>query len=372
VLGPNINAAMDDEAVQPAYEAVQKALELAPGASKKEQAYIQAISKRYVDHPVEDRSSLDMAYAEAMKGVAEQFPDDPDAVVVYAEALMDLHPWDFWEKDGQPKPWTPEIMTTLEGALKKWPQHPGANHFYIHTVEASHQPERAMVSADRLGSLVPGAGHLVHMPGHIYIRTGRYHDGSEANERAIKSDDAYITQCRSQGIYPLAYHPHNWHFLWATASFEGRSKRAIEAARALTTKVSTSMMRESGYGTLQHYYIIPMYALVKFGKWDDILKEPAPPEDLLYPTGVWHFARGMAYTRTGRLEEAAKELEILQTIAANSTLIQVTIWDINTTANLIHIAEEVLSGELAAKQGKFDSAINHLQKAVEMEDNLTL
>jgi tetratricopeptide (TPR) repeat protein len=318
VLGPNINAAMDDEAVQPAYEATRKALELAPGASKKEQAYIQAVSKRYVDHAVEDLSSLDKAYAQAMGEVARQFPDDPDAVVLYAEALMDLHPWDFWEKDGQPKPWTPKIVATLEGALKKWSQHPGANHFYIHTVEASHQPDRAMVNADRLGSLVPGAGHLVHMPAHIYIRTGRYHDGSEANERAIESDDAYITQCRSQGIYPLAYHPHNWHFLWATASFEGRSKRAIEAARTLTTKVSQPMMREAGYGTLQHYYIIPMYALVKFGKWNEILNEPAPPEDLLYPTGVWHFARGMANTRTGQLKEAAKELEMLQTIAADT------------------------------------------------------
>ena len=232
--------------------------------------------------------------------------------------------------------------------------------------------ERGLKNAALLDAgAVPGAGHLVHMPAHIYIRTGRYHDGSEANERAIESDDAYITQCRSQDIYPLAYHPHNWHFLWATASFEGRSKRAIEAARTLTTKVSQPMMREAGYGTLQHYYIIPMYALVKFGKWNEILNAPAPPEDLLYPTGVWHFARGMAYTRTGQLEEAAKELEILQTLAADTTLLHVTIWDINTTASLIQIAREVLSGELAAKHRKFDDAISHLQKAVEMEDNLT-
>lgn len=371
VLGPNINAPMNPEDVPKAYEAVRKAQQLAANANPREQAYIAALAQRYSQNPPDDRSTLDLAYANAMRSVAQRFPDDLDAATLFAEALMDLHPWDYWTKDGDPQPWTPEILSTLESVIERNPNHPGANHFYIHALEASPNPERALASADRLRDLVPGAGHLVHMPGHIYIRTGKYHEGSEANERAIKADAAYITQCRSQGIYPLAYHPHNYHFLWATATFEGRSKRALEAARQLTQKIHYDMMREPGYGTLQHYYSIPYYALVKFGKWDEILHEPAPPQDLLYPNGVWHFARGMAFTRTHQLQKASRELEKLQTIANDTTLKHITIWEINTTYDLMQIAREVLTGELAAKKHDYQSAIAHLKTAVRLEDNLT-
>ncbi len=371
VLGPNINAAMDNAEVPNAYTAMQKASALASAAGAKEQAFIGALSKRYAAEAVADRKPLDEAYANAMREVAQSYPDDPDATALFAEALMDLHPWDFWENDGTPKSWTPEIVSTLEAGLQKWPKHAGLNHFYIHTVEASRDAGRATPSADLLRHLVPGAGHLVHMPAHIYIRTGRYHDAVIANEKAVQADSGYLTQCHAQGMYPVAYVPHNHHFLSAAATFAGNSEKALYAARHMAMHQDQKLMREPGYGTLQHYTTIPLYAMVKFGKWEDILQTTAPDSDLVYPGGVWHFARGMAFTRTNQLEQAAQELEIVQAIAADTALKHVTIWDINTTYDLMQIAREMLAGELAAKRGQFDQAIAHLQNAVRFEDNLT-
>ncbi len=370
VLGPNINAAMEDAEVPNAYAAIQKALELAPKASEKEQAYIQALSKRYIAEPVEDRKHLDEAYAAAMKELAKRYPDDSDATALAAESLMDLHPWDFWEIDGSPKPWTPEIIEVLERALARWPDHPGLNHFYIHTVEASKNPGRATVAADRLGDLVPGAGHLVHMPGHIYIRTGRYIDAVIANEKAIKADGDYVTQCHAQGLYPVAYMPHNHHFLSASATMAGNSEKAIYAARYMAEHQDHDLMRQPGYGTLQQFASIPLYSLTKFGRWEELLKESAPAKDLLYPTGIWHFARGMALTRTDRLAEAQTELAKVKEIAADTSLYHVTIWDLNTTYALMQIAREILAGEIAAKKKDFSAAIQHLRSAVAMEDKL--
>ncbi len=370
VLGPNINAAMEDNDVPEAYASIQKAIKLAPKASKKEQAYIKALSKRYAPQPVKDRSELDRAYADAMRQLAKDYPNDIDALTLSGEALMDLHPWDFWEKDGTAKEWTPEILSTLEKALEMDPNHPGANHLYIHAVEASDDPARAEAAADRLRDLVPGAGHLVHMPAHIYIRVGRYNDGSVANEKAIEADNDYITQCRNQGIYPLAYHPHNYHFLWATATMEGRDDVAIHAARKLASKIHLEMLRMEGYGTMQHFYSIPYYALARFARWDEILKEPAPPADLVYPTGVWTYARGLAQLRSGDKSAAEGSLKTLQAIAADSSLEKVTIWDINTTAHLMKIAVEVLDAEILAESGKYTAAVAALKRAVELEDNL--
>jgi len=371
VLGPNINAAMDPAEVPNAFAAMQKAQALAAQASEKEQAFINALAQRYVAEPVPERAAHDQAYAAAMREVAQKYPEDPDAAALFAEALMDLHPWKYWEKDGAPKPWTPEILTTLETQLARWPKHPGLNHFYIHAVEASPNPERAMPHAERLRNLVPNAGHLVHMPAHIFLRTGRYHDAVLANEAAIAADSNYITQCHAQGMYPVAYVPHNHHFLSAAATFGGNSAQALMAAHHMAMQQDSALMRQPGYGTLQHYTTIPLYAMVKFGKWEEILNTPAPAADLRYPTGVWHFARGMAFTRTKQLEQAAPELEKLAAIAADSSLRLVTIWDINTTFDLLQIAREMLSGELAAQHGNYQAAIAHLQNAVRVEDNLT-
>ena len=371
VLGPNINAPMDKEAEPKAWEALQQALKFSGNASESEQAYIQALAKRYSPEPVEDRSTLDLTYAKAMGQVAEQYPDDMDAATLYAEALMDTTPWNYWTAEGQPKPETKIILSTLERVLKHSPNHPQAGHLYIHAVEASPHPEWGESAADRLRDLVPGAGHLVHMPSHIYINIGRYHDGTLANQNALAADLDYLTQCHQQGLYPLGYVPHNPHFGWATAAMEGNQKVATEMARQTSALVDQNMMRKPGLGTLQHFYSIPLYNQVRFGQWQQILSMPAPAKDLIYPTGVWHYARGMAFTRQGRLAEAEKELKAVQAIAADPALETVTIWDINSTARLIKIAAEVLSGELAAQQGEYEAAIAHLKTAVNLEDQLT-
>jgi tetratricopeptide (TPR) repeat protein len=369
VLGPNINAAMEDGAVPTAWEAIQRAIQLSPYASAKERAYIAALAMRYTAEPVEDRSALNLAYANAMRQVAQQYPDDLDATTLFAEALMDTTPWDYWQEDGTPKPEGAEIIATLEAVLDQDPYHPGALHLYIHAVEAE-RPELAANAADRLRALNINTGHLIHMPGHIYIRVGRYHDAVIANQQAAAADAHYAQQHQPEGTYPVAYMPHNHHFLWYAAVMSGQQQVAIAAAQQTADLVDQSLIREAGYGTLQHYAVIPLYTYVKFGLWDEILKQPAPAQDLVYPTGVWHFARGMAYTAKGQRLQARRELAALKAIAASPALEGVTIWDINTTAHLLQIGSEVLAGELAAKQGNFAAAIAHLQKGVELEDSL--
>lgn len=369
VLGPNINSMMDASDLPEAWNAIQKALELSPAADETERALIGALAERYSLENPEDRSALDVAYADSMREVAERYPEHTDAGTLFAEALMDTSPWDYWLQDGSPKPVTREIMATLERIMELDPEHPGANHLYIHVVEAA-RPELATGAADRLGAVAPGAGHLVHMPSHIYLRLGRYHEAAEANLQAIEADDGYVTACRKQGLYPLMYMPHNRHFLWFAASMEGRSEVAITAAREMAATQDAQKMREPGLGSLQHYWSTPMYAMVRFGLWEEILAEPMPAEDLVYPNSVWAFARGMAHVRLGDLEAAATELERLGEIATDPVLESVTVWDLNTTAALAAIAREVLAGELAAARGNLEEAIARLEAGVELEDDL--
>ena len=370
VLGPNINAAMEEAAVPKAWKALQKARSLTEGATSRERAYVEALSTRYVAEPVEDRTALDRAYAEAMSELARRYEEDLDAAVLAGEALMDTTPWDYWTEDGEPKPAIQRALSLFDRVLAEEPDHPGANHLLIHAVEAEH-PERGLAAAERLEGLVPGAGHLVHMPSHIYIRTGRYHDAVTANQRAVDADRSYVTQCHAQGVYPLAYVPHNHHFLAAAASLAGEQEVAIDAAYAVAARTDTTKIREPGLGTLQHYLMFPLYTLVRFGQWDAVLDEPEPASDLLYPRGVWRWARGMALLRMRRLEEAESELEVLRELAADERLESVTIWDLNTTKQLLEIAREVLSGELAAARGRYETAIRHLRRGVELEDALT-
>ena len=369
VLGPNINAGMPEEHIPLAWEVLQKAQQLKSNGTQKEQDYIDALSNRYAKNPPEDRSSLDKDYANAMDNLSQKYPGDPDARTLYAEALMDLHPWNFWKKNGDLQPWTSEILRVLESVLKDYPNHPGANHLYIHVVEAE-KPEKAVLSADILMDLVPGAGHLVHMPSHIYIRTGDFHKGTIANERAVKADNRYVTQCRQQGIYPLSYVPHNYHFLWATTTMEGRAKRSLQAATKTSDLVDTEIMRQPGLGTLQHYWVIPLYDHIRFARWDSILAYPEPARDLIYPRGVWHYATGMAYVGKGDLDMAGTHLENLKRIAAMDTLKEVTIWDINSTKELMQIASNILEGEMAAQKGNYNAAISFLKQAAELEDFL--
>lgn len=368
-LGPNINAPMEDAAVPDAYQAIQQALTLAPAVSAGEQAYIQALVTRYAAEPVADRASLDLAYADAMRSLAQHYPDDLDAATLLAEALMNLSPWNYWKADGKPTTYTDEIVVTLEAVLQRDPNHPGANHYYIHTVEASSQPDRAVPSAERLARLVPGVGHLVHMPAHIYWRVGRYHDAVVANEHAIHSDEAYIPDRNAQGgFYSVAYYPHNIHFLFAAAQMEGNSKLAIDAARKLVAQVPDEAYRATPM--LEDFRPMPLFALVRFGKWNEVLQEPQPAAEFVYTTGMWHWARGMAYLRLGQLEQAAEHQEQLAAIAAMESMKEFTLWSFEKAGTMLAIAAHVLTGELAGARGAPDEMIAQLQEAVTLQDGL--
>lgn len=369
VLGPNINMPMDPADVPEAWRLLRRATAAAAEATPRERAYIDALAERYGPEPLDDRSSRDRAFAEAMGEVASAYPDDPDAQVVYAEALMDTTPWDYWQADGEPKPVTRTLLEVLEETLRRAPGHPHANHLLIHAVEAQ-QPERGLEEAKRLEDLAPAAGHLVHMPSHIYIRVGRYHDASRANQRAIGADRRYLEQVSPESVYPLGYVPHNYHFLWATASLEGRSEVALDAARQMAEIVDQELMREPELATLQHYWVTPLYGLVRFGHWDEVLAWPEPADDLVYPRAVRHYARGMALTRKGDPTAAREELEVLGELRDHPDLEWVTVWDINKSRHILDIAIHALTGELAAAQGDHESAITALTRAVEREDEL--
>jgi len=366
VLGPNINVTMNKDDEPKAYELAQKAVKMKAKASPREQAYIDAVAKRYTGK-ADDRAAADKAYADAMGQLAKKYPADLDAATMYAEALMDLRPWNYWQRDGRPYDVTGDIVGTLEKVLAKNPSHPGANHYYIHAMEATKDPERAEAAADRLLKLMPGAGHMVHMPSHIYQRVGRYADAAASNQAAVVADEDYIAQCRAQGIYPLAYYPHNIHFLWFASSAEGNSKVAIDAARKTAGRVPDEMMDQ--LPLLAAFKVVPYYALTRFGKWDEMLAEPAPPERFLYVMGVWHYARGIAFLGKNQLDDAEKELNALKPIAADKAL-DFGLFSPNTAATILSVGPEVLAGELAARKKDFDSAILHLERAVRLEDAL--
>lgn len=369
VQGPNINAPMAAEAIPTAYEAIQQAMTLRDRAPAREQAYIEALAQRYAESPPEDRSALDVAYANAMRQVAQQYPDDLDAATLFAEALMDTIPWDYWDETGAPRPEGAEVMATLESVLARNPEHIGANHLYIHTVE-KERPDLGIAAADHLRDRVPGAGHLVHMPSHIYIRVGRYHDAVTVNQQAIEADRAYASQHPSQGIYAQGYMPHNHHFLWFAAVMTGQSQVALNAAQQTAAVDEASLHDPELGGSLQHYSMVPLYTLTRFQQWDDILATPAPAADLKYSTGVWHYARGMALAATEQFELARRELQQLQAIAADPETATVKIWGFNSAQSILNLATEVLAGEIAAQAGDYDTAIAHLQTAATQEDHL--
>jgi tetratricopeptide (TPR) repeat protein len=367
-LGPNINMPMSDEAVPEAWTELQKAKSKAAGATPREQAYIEALSARYTEQPVSDRSSYDRAYANAMRQVIRAYPDDLDAAAIYAEAVMNTMPWDYYEEDGRPKEATVEVIETLEFVMNRNPDHAGAIHFYIHAVEASQTAERAEAPADRLAKLAPGAGHLVHMPSHIYYRIGRYHDASEANVLAADADESYISQCRAQGFYPAAYYPHNIHFLWASSTAEGRSKLAVESAERLNAAVSDDIL--SHYPFLEEFRPSTQVTLVRFGRWAEVLETGAPPENLVYSTGMWHYARGVAAVRLGHSEMAQDEYRKLQTIAADERLADLVLFSGSSAPALLSIASHVLAGEIAASRKDWETAISEFSEAVVIEDSL--
>ena len=370
VLGPNYNAGMEPQVVKIAYASVQKAVSLMDQISPKERALISAMAKRYPDQPVDDRSPYDEAYAEGLRAAYQQFPEEDHIGVLLAESLMGLHPWDLWDKEGKAKAWTPEILSILEEILDRNPKHIPTIHMYIHATEASFEPEKAMAYAEQLPKLAPAAGHLVHMPSHTYIRTGDYHLGTVINQEASKVDSHYVSSCHAAGAYPLAYYPHNIHFLAACAALEGQSKITLQASHRIAEEVDESMMGEPGLETLQHYWSIPFYTMVKFARWEDILDLPEPDAQFKYPRAIWHYARGMAYLGKKGPSAAQNELKKLKTLQQDKDISKITIWDINAATALVNIAVNVLEGELVANAGDQAKAIQLLEKAIVIEDAL--
>ncbi len=367
-LGPNINLPMDPADTETVYKALQQAIARKEKASPMEQLLIAALSTRYTAEALKDRKSLDENYANAMEEVAKQFPNHPDVNTLYAEALMDLHPWDFW-KNGKSQPWTSKPIDIINQILSANSNHPGANHLNIHILEASPEPDDALASADRLVDLVPGSGHLVHMPSHIYIRVGRYIDGVESNERAVKTDEEYIAQCNVQGVYPLFYYPHNYHFLLACAQMAGMSEKSIATAEALKKNIPVELLTTPDFVTLQHWYTMPWYNMVRFGKWNEILQLKEPEDSLKYIKAVWHYSRGMAYTRANKVKEAKQELTQLKVLVTDPFM-ENTISGFNSFRNVLSIGQNVLEAEIEAKQKNYDKAIMLVTSAVEIEDNL--
>jgi tetratricopeptide (TPR) repeat protein len=373
VVGPHVNATMNPDDNADAWKRLQRARALAPKASERERAFIEALSARYAENPPADRKPLDEAYAKATGELTRKRPDDLDAAVFHAEALMDLQPWDYYDAKLQPKGNTAEVVSTLESVMARDPNHAGALHLYVHAVEASSAPERGAVAADRLRELIPGSGHLVHMPAHIYARVGRWHDAVIANERAIEADDAYLALCRgnTQGVYPLGYVPHNHHFLWFAASMEGNGATAQSAARTTAERTNLQeLMRKDGYAGLQHYWMTPWFERVRFGRWDEIASMPNPAPDLPYVTAIWHYAQGMAAVRQKRFDDARKHLDALRPIAADPLMEKLTVWDRYPLAHAARIAERTVTAELAAANGKHEEAIAALKEAVEIEDRI--
>jgi tetratricopeptide (TPR) repeat protein len=357
--GPNINAPMDSAAGVLAYQAVQRARALAEGAPAHERALIDALSERYAEVPPADRAALDSAYARAMADVVRRFPGDLEAPTLYAEALMTLRPWNYWTREGEPHPGTEEILSLLEGVLRRNPDHPGACHFYIHAVEAA-QPEKAVACAERLARLMPGAGHLVHMPAHIYIRVGRWADAIEANHHAVHADESYIADQRPTGVYPVAYYPHNHHFLSFAATMVGRSEQAIQSARAVVDAVPVEVAREvpEVEALLPYLHL----TLVTFGRWDEVLSTPAPPRELRFATGLVEYARGVAHAARGNQAEARAALDTVRAIARGDHG--------EMGVAVLEIAWHSLAGEIEARAGRLPAAAGHFRAAVEIEDEL--
>jgi tetratricopeptide (TPR) repeat protein len=367
VLGPNINAPMNAEDEPKAYALAQKALELMSGATPREQGYIEAVARRYTGNAA-DRQAADRAFVQAMRGLVDDHPDDLDARTIYAEAIMDLRPWNYWTRDGQPYDDTRDIQKSLEYVIAKNPNHPGALHYWIHLWEPTDTPERAEAEADRLLTLMPGAGHVVHMPAHIYMRVGRHADVVKSNQMAVLADEDYIAQCRAQGLYPLGYYPHNIHFIWMGATASGQRQLALESSRKLAGAIPREALGE--VPILQGFLVVPYWAMVRFGEWDAILADKGPPHETAFTRGAWRYARAMALTAKGRLAAAEAELARLRTLVNDPSLKSPVTFSTNTGHAILRIAPEVVAGEIAARRKNWNTALLHLERAVRYEDAL--
>ena len=367
-LGPCINLDIDPPHERAAYEATQKALSLTPVATERERAYIQALAKRYSSDPNVDLRKLDAEYAKAMRELSVHYPDDLDAATLYAESLMDLHPWKLWSLDGRPTEGTEEILAALESVLRRDPNHIGANHYYVHATEASRHPEWALASAKRLETLAPGAGHLVHMPAHTYMRVGDYAGAARSNAEAAEVDRGYLRESGTTGsMYDMMYYCHNLHFLAATYSMGGDFAHAKQAADDLAAHVAP-MLHDMPIAEVYAPY--PIFVLLRFHRWEEILKQPPPDAGLAMTTAFWHFARGSAFAAKDEITRAQAERTILETARKQTPADLEFSFFFNKARAFLDLAENVLDARIAAAKGDQRQAIECWQKAVEIEDKL--
>lgn len=365
--GPHINnPVMPPERSRAAWDALQKAVALKESATPVERALIEALTKRYADPPPSDRKALDESYAAAMRDVWKQFPKDADAGILFAEAMMDLRPWDLWTKDGKSQPGTPEIVGVLNDVLRLQPDHPGALHLHIHAVEASPSPSDALATADRLRQLVPASGHLNHMPTHIDVLTGRWALASESNQRAIKADRAYRRISPRQDFYRF-YMAHNHHMLAFACMMEGRSQSALRAVRELIAAVPEDYAKTNA-ALMDGLMASPNEVMMRFGQWDAILREPAPPSYFPIATAMWRFTRGVAHAAKGQVNEAERERTEFQ--RAVTAVPKDAVVAINPAEKILAIAGHVLDGEIAYRKGDIERAVASLKEAVKIEDDL--
>ena len=370
--GPNINVTSNGKAIMSPGEradaraAVDQALALTDGLTPKERDWIQALDQRYDGQADTPRDPLDRAWADALAEMAARYPDDTTVASVYAEALMNTMPWDYWGPNGEAKPDTQAVIASLEAVMEADPGHPLALHLYIHALEASSNAAKAELAADRLANLVPGSGHLVHMPSHIYFRVGRYQDSALANIRAAEVDEAYIAQCNAQGFYPALYYPHNIHFLWASATMQGQSALSLDSARRVVANVRVEQVEQ--FPTIQFFRTVPMLSLVRFARWDDILAEPEPYEPFAFARAIWHYGRGVAHAALG--DAAAALIELAAIEALEPQVDEIFMGNVYPARDLLEIAKSLLRGEMAYRAGDAANAVLAFEEAVALQDAL--
>jgi tetratricopeptide (TPR) repeat protein len=368
--GPNINAPMGPDAAAAAWQAAQQADRLANHATPAEQAWIAAIQTRYVEDAAAsagpERRALDEAFANAMRELRREQPENLHAAAFFAESLMNLSPWNYWDDEGAPRAHTQDVSAALESVMDRDPDHIGALHYWIHLYER-FEPERAEAQADRLWQLAPSAGHLVHMPAHIYYRVGRYAESADVNERAAAADVAWFSWCRAPQAYAALYYTHNLHFLWASALAEGRFDASLTAARRLVAQIRADQVPDFPF--LQDFLSTPLLTFARVGEWDLVLGEPAPPAAHRFQTALWHYARGLAFARGGEVPEAARERAALAAIAADAEL-GATIYDPagGTAGERLAVAQRHLDGEIALASGNVDLAVQELEAGIATQD----
>ena len=370
--GPNINVTNNGKAVMTPEErasaraAIDHALTLVDGVTPKERSWILALDKRYDGQRETPRDPLDRAWADALAAMVDAYPDDMTVASVYAEALMNTMPWDYWGPSGEAKPDTQAVIKSLERVMVAEPEHPLALHLYIHALEASSNAQKAEGAADALANLVPGSGHLVHMPSHIYFRVGRYQDAALANIRAADIDEAYIAECNAQGFYPALYYPHNIHFLWASATMQGQSELSLKSARRVVENVRIEQVEQ--FPTIQFFRTVPMLSLVRFARWEEILSEPEPHAPFAFARAIWHYGRGVAYASMENKESALNELAAIERLEPEVD--EIFMGNVYPAKSLIGIAKSLLRGEISFRSGAMAAAVTSFDEAVAMQDAL--